>query len=127
MTDRDGILAACEERDDPIQLAVAADWFDDNDEPILALALRWMAKWDKRPHKLDTDSFPWMWTCYGGLCGPQFKCGIKHTLPRQLCTQMGFHEWRCRPSWEAAVRALGDGLSAGDVDCVGDPLQAESL
>lgn len=130
MTDREALLYNCQREDGPIWLLVAADWFCEHDEPDVERALRWMAKWERRPHTLINQTNcetgrVWMWTCFGGI-----REGLPHaTLPRKLCERLQFWEWRCYETWEQAVVALGRALVTGDVDCVGDPFQcdAESL
>lgn len=125
MTDRQAILAACEERTgDLTQLLVAADWMAENGDLKWETALRWLAKWAKRP-EFSPTSRNWLWTCFGGLCGPTFDCGTNHALPRRLCNRMGFWEWRCYASWTEAVEALATALADGDVECVGDPTECE--
>lgn len=142
MTDREGLLRACEERPgDRTQLLVAADWAKENGEEALERALRWMALWDRHPHRIvrteevrDLEQFgrefvvdrvvvgiDWMWTCYGGI-----REGLPHAaLPRPLCGRLSFWEWRCWGSWEEAVVALGKGLLSGDCPCEGDPHRVE--
>lgn len=129
MTDREAILTACKERVGDIhQLLVAADWFADHNDERMERCLRWMARYEKWPHQSEQNEgygHWWMWTCYGGLCGPRFHCGVNHALPRAICRRIGFQEWHSRPSWIAAVEALADALTQGWVECVGDPTQVD--
>lgn len=117
MTDREALLYNCERETEDIWLLVAADWFCEHDELDMERALRWMAKWGKRPHVFEQSIkdgyFPFMWTCFGGITE-----GLPHAaLPRRLCQRLGFWEWRCDASWEEAVLLLGKALAEGDVDC----------
>lgn len=143
MTTEKEILAACEERiGDLTQLLVAADWMAEHNEPVMEAALRWMAKWQKWPKLLTPDDIDeihppdrrttspvrhFMWTCYGGLCGPRFNDTTAHALPRELCKPMKYVEWKCYQSWTKAVEALAAALKVGDVECVGDPTIPEGL
>lgn len=124
---KDSILAACEERaGDRTQLLVAADYFAEAGDPKWEQVMRWMAEYDKRPlPPTKTESY-WMWTCYGGLCGPRFGNGVAHTLPRAVCKRIGFWEWQCYQSWTEAVEVLAAALEQGWVECVGDPTKVDA-
>lgn len=123
MTDRTSILAACEDRlGDRTQLLVAADWFAESGEPAMETACRWMAEYDKHP---SLGYRFWLWTCFGGLCGPVFKNGVAHALPRRICRRIGFWEWKGFKTYEVAVEVLAKALVEGWVECVGDPTQCE--
>lgn len=126
MTEREILLYTCQrEVGDRLCLLVTADWMAEHDEPDLERGLRWMVKWQRRPHLLpqpvDSGRQSWMWTCFGGI-----NEGIPHaTLPRKLCGRMAFWEWRGYASWEEAVWTVGVALGQEDVDCVGDPAGVE--
>jgi hypothetical protein len=129
MTELEGILTACKERaGDVHQLLVAADWFADHNDGRMERCLRWMAQYEKWPHQNEQNEgygHWWMWTCYGGLCGPRFHCGVNHALPRKLCRRIGFHEWTQYQTWSLAVNVLADALEQGWVECRGDPAQVD--
>lgn len=101
-----------------------ADWLQENNtEPHVEVALRWMAKNNKHPHKIDNKKYPYMWTCYGGLTE-----GLPHAaLPRCLCKKLDFHEWRCYYSFYEAIGVLGVSLmKLGDVVCEPNPFDIDS-
>ncbi len=131
MTERELLLAGCENAPgDRTALLVAADWMAEHGDLPWEAALRWMAKYDRYPHRhvypdeaheQQPNKHPWMWTCFGGL-----NEGLPHAaLPRLLCTRIRFREWRCYQTWTEAVAGLADALAQGDVLCVGDPHKVE--
>jgi hypothetical protein len=125
VTERESILAACAERVGDIhQLLVAADWMAEQGDEMWERCLRWMAEYQKWPNA-NADGNDFLWTCYGGLCGPRFVCGTNHALPRAVCKRMAFWEWQCWPTWVRAVEQLAFALKDGWVECVGDPLEVD--
>lgn len=135
MTDRELLLLGCEQNPgDRNRLLVAADFVAEEGDLKWERCLRWMAEYDRHPERNDRSGYnvhgikhppTYLWTCYGGLCGPKFNCGTNHCLPRTLCRRLGFWEWRLYQTWTEAVSGLADGLDQGWVECVGDPLQVD--
>lgn len=81
---------------------VYADWLDENNEPRLAHAYRWMGRHGKRPRVSDLNqNVSWGYEGYKGWTAPE------HQLERVLWDEL---EMSGKNSWNDAVAALADAL-----------------
>lgn len=83
-------------------------WLQHGPSLVGLFPLRRVRLRDRRPHHTQTTSFPWMWTCVGGILD-----GLPHAgLSRELCTTMGFREWKMFETEKLALEAASQACLA---------------
>ena len=114
MTCGEGLVEAIQEnQDDWVRYLVAADWYEDEGDEEMVVALRWMWEKHSRPTRLNyhapTHGALWVWSDVSYAKG---KLNYPNSLlAMDVARAIGIDMFGCWYSWEKAVRALGKGLN----------------